>query len=312
MNDSVLNNAPRWVRKYARATVKFLETGLDFLVPLSIILIAILQLYPNTSLRISALDNIADLLGNKVFILPIALYCVSVSVKLFVVARRFPVEHWAFFLGLSSAVSSILVLVLILITERIDAFWMCGLLVLVWVVLRVMSAQPQSMLDHFKNHSYELFVVGLLTCALVLPLVFNVKYELTSIFAQQTLEEMRSIEMPDNDPCFYTIVEANASTLGNTFYAHEEYDKECAAIEVAEMIINSGLEHEDVVLAASGILTLSELSDTYNRAAEKIRNLLQLAIRSRSEVCIEDQNYALCLRPVDAPPPLTSSNPKGQ
>ena len=305
MNDSAQKTSSTWlktsykavIRKVIRSAAQVLEKGVDILVLLAMITIALLQVFPGTTFYSTLLEQVADLSNNKIFVLPILLFCISVSAKLFRSAKRFPVDHWAFFIGFGSGIAGIVALVMILITERIDAFWISGVLLSVWVVLELAGNRQDNITTAIKRQLYNLFIIGLFVVALSFPLIFDVKYELTSRIARDAVAALKAVKMPDNDPCFSTITRVDVNTLGFTYYAHEKYDEDCSAMSTALFMVDTGFKYGDAGVAATGLAALSNLSKTQKMAADEITKALGKMTQTGDEYCFKDKSYFFCMRP---------------
>jgi hypothetical protein len=292
MRQALINNG----RGLAIASLKVLDVGLDVFVPLGMLLIGVLQLFPDLRIESSPIESVVDISGGAIFILPLCLFTLSLAVKLFRTAQFFPINHWGFLVGLGAAINSILLVTIIIVTERIDAFWVVLPLLVAWLVLRFISSVSVGFLARLKESLYGLFVTGLLLLALLFPIFFGIKYELTSIVGSRLESKIESLEFPENDHCFRTIVTAYANTLGYGFIANEEFDKDCAAIDTANVLIESGLKNNDIPVAATGIEALTILSPSYKAAAVRLKELLLNAMDDNGKACFEDEKYIFCVK----------------
>lgn len=287
----------------AKRVLQIIEAGLDVLVPLSIVIIGVIALFPGSTFHTTVLEPFVDFSSGKLYILPILLFCVSLSLKLFTAARRFPAGHLAYFIGFGAGVAGLILLVLIVITERVDAFWISALLVIVWLFLRLAADKPESASAFLRKQWYALAVVVLLLAALNFPVMFGVNYELKSRMAQEVVEALNNVKWPDNHPCFRTYTRVNVALWGFTHFFTEEFDDQCSTAELAIILVKHGLSNGNAELAATGLAVLSAMYETHEVAQKAVADALLNMTRTGEEFCFQDELHRFCMRPIKTDPP---------
>lgn len=256
--------------------------------------VGIRQAFPEYRIRTSSFDSVIDMSSGVIFILPLFLFSLSLAAKLFKSANLFPVNHWGFLVGYTASVSSALLVTLIAVTERVDAFWINIPILLVWLFLMYVSSIGQRFLERIRKCVYGLLVTSLLVMAFLFPFIFGVRYEMTSSVGLGILKELKELNFPDNDHCFRTTIDAKANTLGYVLRAYEEFDTDCSAMDAAKFIIDSGVRSNDVFLTVWGLETLKIISSTHREAAEQLEEVLRNAVTLHGKACFEDENYTVC------------------
>jgi hypothetical protein len=296
MKSSVEAPPPVGWKGIAGALIRVLDKGLDILVPLGMLLIGMLQIFPEYRLKASSADSVVDMSSGMIFIQPLFLFSLSLAAKLFKSANLFPVNHWGFLVGFIASVSSALLVPLIAVTERVDVFWFNIPILLIWLLLLYESSIKLSYFAKIKKCVYALFVTSLLIMAFLFSFLFGVKYEMKSIVGAGIVKDIKELDFPDNNHCFRTTVDAEANSLGYLLKAGEEFDQTCSAVDAAKFLIDTGLKNDNVFFTVWGMETLKHIFSVHKETEDKLEEILIHAQARNRKSCIEDKVYTLCIK----------------
>ena len=296
MKDSDVSPPSGKWKVFVGALIRVLDKGLDILVPLGMCMIGVLQIFPDYRIKASAADAVIDMSSGLVFIQPLMLFSLSLAVKLFKSANLFPVNHWGFVVGLTASVSCALLVTLIAVTERVDAFLMIIPNLVIWLRLLYVSSMDLSSFEKMRRCIYGLFATSLLLMAFLFPFIFGVKYEMTSIIGLRVVEEVKELEFPDNNHCFRTIVDAYANTLVYIVKATEDFDMTCSGVDVATSMIDIGLSKDDLYLTFVGIETIKATFLNNREKSEHLNEVISKAVTLSGKACVDDEIYTLCIK----------------
>lgn len=296
MKSSVESPAGGKWKDFVGALIRVLDKGLDILVPLGMLLIGILQIFPEYRFKASSADSVIDMSSGMIFIQPLFWFSLSLAAKLFKSANLFPVNHWGFLVGFSASVSSALLVLLIAVTERVDVFWVIIPLLLIWLLLLYKSCAGLHYMEKMRKCIYGLLITSLLIMAFLFSLIFGVKYEMSSIVGAGIVKDIKELDFPDNNHCFRTTIFAEANSLGYVFKAGEEFDQECLAVDAAKFLIDTGLKNDNVFFTVWGMETLKHIFSNHRAAADELEKVLLDAQALNRKTCIEDKLYTLCIK----------------